>query len=637
MSELQQGNSDGLNYRVLSKYFFRTNVILVIALLSPFFCLAFFTIPSIDDYQFAQYVREHGLLGTPIHYYQVWTGRFSAMTLLSLHASLLDYVLSYRVIILLMMLLSWHAIFYFIRSSLQIKGVLKSLLFSGMLLFAYVSIMPEMVQGFFWVPGAITYQLGNLLMLYFSGIVLKYFFQEEATIPWYAGLANALLIVVVCGLNETAMVLMCFISGSAILYYVLKHKRINAWLAIYFLLAMASSIAVYVAPGNDVRAAQDAGGRLSPDVLKAIIASISSSGQLLGEWLSSGYILALSFIFLLFLSAVKPRISLNTRSIQVYVIGVLWLFGLIVLSVFPVQYVYGELTPRRSINITCWLFIISWMIVLWGGYLITGHWYRDYVSKYLNGFLIIGVLLLLATGLNKTERLYLAWDDLLSGRAAAFAAQFQERDEILRSCTDHICTYPGFTVFPKSIFNEAISRDKDNHFTQAFAKFYGHAGVQQEFRDPEFLERFEYDLENQKQSSLSNLASITDEVSNSGRYSSKVKPNSGYSVGFSIPFWKLKVKNIYLLNAVEFSVWSHCPDTNCDASLVMVIVNASGEKVFWKDLPLRTKAEGEPWQHNALQWPLLDEHLVESNELLLYVWNRGENVVYVDDLEVLVY
>lgn len=610
--------------------------LVLFSLLLPFLVLSFYTVPSTDDYAFTVNTIEYGLIEAQIQSYLNWTGRYSSVLLLSLHPLVIDFLLGYRIVALLTFLFSLHAIYFFLKKTFGFSEEGKTLLICVALLYVYLSSMPELVQGFYWMPGTITYQLGNILLLYFVGNIVNLQTEGIKHISWIRGIINALLIVITCGLSETSMVVMCYVSVSLWLYSVLKTKRLNPWLTSFVVLSALCAFVVFLAPGNASRIDHDASHSLSPDVLTAVLDSLGAALQVIANWVLSWTLIIFSFVVFLFFSIIRGFHVWKKWPLRNVVLGAVWLFGLIAVSVFPVQYVFGDLVPVRTINITYWLFLCAWIIFLMVIHQNLARIYSNHVNRYFSRYLFAGILLLLFTSLDKSDRLYIAWDDILSGRGSELAAQYEERDRIMKECSDEICVYPKYTVFPKTIFNEDFDSDGLSYFETRFAHYYGHLGARSEFAKPEFLQRFFVDMENDQQSMLGNQGTRSDEFSWSGQFSSQITSDSQYSVSYTIPIGELEVENIHLLSTVELSVFSLCPDQNCNADLVFVVVNSSGETLAWHGKQLY-KHQKEGWVKTTLKTQLSDYQIQPTNTLMMYVWNRSESTVFIDDMELFVY
>lgn len=610
------------------------SIIILTAALMPFLILSFFTVPSTDDYDFVYRAREYGTFGAQMQLYLSWTGRYSSMFLLSLHPMVTDFLLGYRVLALLHFLFSFHALYYFFRKTLEFPQKWSTVLICLALIFLYILFMPQLVQGFYWLPGSITYQLANILVLYFLGNTTNIRKGIVTTGSWFVKVINSLLIITICGLNETSMVVLCYIIGSIWLLDVIRTTRLNLWLTWYTILALICSSIVYLAPGNTARVSHDAVEKSTPDLLKVLISSIEAAVQLVRDWTS--FSLLLFSVVFLFIATRSDHFQKRPEwsMLRVFLFTI-WFLGLITISVLPIHYVYGDLTPLRTVNISYWLYLLGFVTLLLAVHQYGVRMYNSFVHKNYHRLLLPGVLLFLIVGASSSNRPYLAWNDLISGRASELAEQYTARHRIMQECSEDICLYPNYTVVPKTIFNDDFGRDVDSDFARRFAQYYGHDAASAVFAEPEFLKRFRIDVES-KGPFFGNLETITDEVSRSGRYSSEVAPNSGYSITYTKALGDIDVKNVQLISTVEATVFSHCPDQNCVAQLVITIMDPNGESLFWYGA-LLLKNESEHWVKTTFRTRLPDKHLSEKNSLLLYVWNKGDAPVFVDDFELLVY
>lgn len=226
-----------------------------LVLVLPFFILTFYNNPSIDDYSFVFLVKTMGFWGAQHNWYTTWTGRYSSMFILSLHPLLLESLILYKIISVFIIFFTIHA-FYRLVSFLYSKPtfVIK-LIISIIFSFAFFSGMPSVVQGLYWEPGSITYQLANILLLYLIINVIRLIIAPNKQVSFSKLGISYFLIIVIGGLNETSMLLMVvlllFLTGIDFLL----RRKINFTLLTFMATAVISALIVLLAPGNKGREA----------------------------------------------------------------------------------------------------------------------------------------------------------------------------------------------------------------------------------------------------------------------------------------------------------------------------------------------------------------------------------------------
>ena len=135
-------------------------------LILPFLILTFYTNPSIDDYAFPYYVLKLGFWETQFNWYTTWTGRYASSFILSLHPLLFNSLLTYKLLAFFLFILTTHAVYRFLLSLFFTSQKQASLILALVFTFVFINGMPNITQGFYWLTGSVTYQLGNPLILY---------------------------------------------------------------------------------------------------------------------------------------------------------------------------------------------------------------------------------------------------------------------------------------------------------------------------------------------------------------------------------------------------------------------------------------------------------------------------------------
>lgn len=610
-----------------------------VLLVLPFAMLTAYVVPSTDDYMFAYFTDKLGIFESVKSFYLTWTGRYGSMFLLSLHPLSLGSLFLYRLLTFFLFLISSHSLYFFLRKVFGFTSRLQAAVLSLVFLFVYITTMPDMVQGFYWMPGNITYQLSNVLMLYFSGSIFSRLQSGPMKMGSLLGAAHVLLIVVICGLSEVSFLLMNILIGSFIFYHLLVHKRLNSWLIAFLICAVVCAVIVVLAPGAEVRVNADAVEIENRSALESISMSVTSLARVSLYWLQSLNLWMFSLVFLLVLatdSVSNERIFVRLRAIHVAA-GLIWGILFLLVSVVPMHYVFGDLTPFRAVNVTYWIFLILWLFILYAVFQWVVILVQSWLSRRAATYVMVCLMLMIA-GSGYSSRYYIAWNDWLSGRAAELDKQFHERHQIMQNCTTDHCEFPNYSVFPKTIFNEDFGRFAGSDFTIYFANYYNRISSNATFAEPEFVNRFESDLEGEKPTFLRKWETLSNRVSRSGSYSSLVHEHSEYSVTIAAKFSELQPANIHLLSRSEVTVYTLCEVGLCEAKLIFSIEDAQGNTVFWHAQPIKQEAnESREWIPTHTSRVLPDGLIHPDMTAKVYVWNNRPNPIYVDDLELIIY
>ena len=139
---------------------------------------------------------------------------------------------------------------------------------------------------------------------------------------------------------------------------------------------------------------------------------------------------------------------------------------------------------------------------------------------------------------------------------------------------------------------------------------------------------FENDMENSP--CWSDAGTLTYGEGHTGKVFSKVTPELPYSFTFHKQLKDLSTKRV---RKAEYSAWVKLSGASSEATIVLQI-DSAGKTLFW--VGNSTKLMGAP----SDKWvqlkgkATLPMEVSRENEVKVYVWDNGKDVVLVDDLEV---
>lgn len=207
------------------------------------------------------------------------------------------------------------------------------------------------------MPGAITYQLANILLLHFFVNIIN---DNKNINRWKYYILNAILIIAICGSNETSMVVVFAGLILFLFYKFIINKIISKKLMFFISIVIVCSTIVLVALGNFIR--NNSFNEVDLMLLVNIILQSFYEGiQLFISWWLSWEIFILSFLFIVIKnqSIIKiPQIRETRWLVVVFVI--ISLFLMIAASVSLSLWYGGELLPR-ALNVSYWIFLIGWI------------------------------------------------------------------------------------------------------------------------------------------------------------------------------------------------------------------------------------------------------------------------------------
>jgi hypothetical protein len=230
------------------------------AAIAPYAFLAFFAVPAVDDFGQAATALERGVLSFIQLDYLNWTGRYSSnLVIATFNAAghhLADHFLlkDYFIVPLALILLYLLANFVFFRLVAGSRRAGLALLFSLIATLA-ILINTELSSTVYWLTGGATYGLANSLFIASLALTVHTIFLNPKGV--FPVLVNLALIVFIQGLSETIMASYAALLVAMLAINFATNSASRRGLAInlaYAAAALASSAAVYFAPGNRIRA-----------------------------------------------------------------------------------------------------------------------------------------------------------------------------------------------------------------------------------------------------------------------------------------------------------------------------------------------------------------------------------------------
>lgn len=610
---------------------------LALILIIPFFILPIYNNPSIDDYAFAYHVNADGFWKAQTFWYLEWTGRYFASLILSLHPLLIGSNALYKIISLVVLIASAYSIYKFIIAIGKFNNRIFNILLTIIILFCFLNGMPSLVQGIYWEPASVTYHLANILTLLLVANIFNSVYNEFTVYSIKHRIVNSFLIIAICGSNETSMLAIDFILFCFFVYELLINKKINKELVLYIFLAFVCSLVVILAPGNAIR------DKMSEDINKhnvffTIVSSFKTSYQFILHWFFSWQILISSIIISICYFLDKKRKPATGKKNYVFLFIAIAGYFLIVSGFATGYWGVGFMAPYRTINVAYWLFIFVWLSIL----LSILSFIRFHFEKiqYSKSFLAIFMLLfLLFLSAFKRGNYYIASKDLISGKAYIYNKEFEERDRIMKTSEDAICSLPSFSVYPTSIFNEDITSDETNTWNKLFAQHYKKDAVRVVFKEPNYSNTQLFNFESELNKTLSNQNTISNEFASSPPNSSILNGQDSYSATYSILLKDLGFDDITDIKSAHIKL----NYSSNDSIINSVIVFSINDPITKKDILYRGKNIisqnyiKNKWTTEELFIPISKEYLNPDNKISVYVWNRAKSKLYVDDMSLSIY
>ncbi|AHM60063.1 hypothetical protein D770_09030 [Flammeovirgaceae bacterium 311] len=427
-------------------------LLIVMAALFPFLLLAFYNHPSADDYCYAHRTNDMGFWPVQAFHYYSWTGRYMATALLTLDPVDFQDLTLYRLLPVFLFVSFGASIYLFVSKLLPNVVTRDRLTLSFLIFFLYVVRLPSITEAFYWMSGSVTYQLASILSLFLFSVIIHLHAQQRRSKRFLYTLVAAVLCVVIVGLNETSMMLLCvaLFLWLAIRFYLTR--KIDKPLLVLLLVTILASVVVIAAPGNFIRMAE------KPkrfDVFISIYGPIRYSLTYILHWLPFSVLL-----LLLFFSDLLKRIAQSIRSyyrlpvISPRHVGLLALavFFFIALGFLPSFVAQGSTPPARTVNMIYLLYIFSGLAVVLA-VLISMQMQHIAIPEIPRSYrIVLGVLFLIML-VFWPNKIRTAYQDLAKGTAYQYDLEMQARYRHLSKCTAENCIVPPLENKPHSIYS----------------------------------------------------------------------------------------------------------------------------------------------------------------------------------------
>lgn len=413
---------------------------LLVLSLAKYLLLAAHAHPVADDFCYA--AKSHGLSlwDWSFSEWLYWNGRY-ASNLLMIHGPLTwssDLLTGYRMMPVLLLLSTFLSFWFFLhRATGHALSTGREMIGALVFLLLYLNLMPDLGEGFYWYTGAITYQLGSILLMVHLGLL----FGKHA--GWKRAIAlllNIVLAVVITGMDEIHMLLMLGLHAGRFAWLVRKRSGLVPGLLLLGVVGGGAAV-MYLAPGNAVRGGMFANTHL---FWRSLGMSALQAVRFVGAWVLSPALLASSVVHAVVHPELKKRIPaynhwLGTPPLLAAALPIL----LVMACTFPAYWSTGLLGQHRTVNVACLFFLPAWFLQfsLW----LERKPLRRMAGAPPRGQVLGAALLLTILGLNFTRNGLAAYADLISGRASTYDGVMMAREAEVRRVAGEPGGHAAFT------------------------------------------------------------------------------------------------------------------------------------------------------------------------------------------------
>lgn len=439
-------------------------IYLLFVVLISFIAISFFNNPATDDFYLANLSLKYGLIDVHIWHYNHWSGRYFSNGILFFSPLYYGNFYLYKFIPIALLLLFVFAVKYFISSLFHSISNSQKWAISSIIILLYFTQVPEVCSAFYWLPAAMTYQLGVTLTLLFVSFYIRF----KTSKKYFYLILSLTFIMFSMGCNEIVTILNSVLIGCYFLYQLWTTKKIDVNLLIVVLIAAIFASLELFAPGNSARNETIAiEGRFN--ILNSIFKSIIHSVLLTLKWIP---------IILLFVLFYSKKIYKLIKENKLKLLNPKWafmlLFSILFLSLFPSFYIQNNIIADRSLNSIYFYFIILGLY----GVLSLLKFAKDKIdfqiqlTKPTKTTLTIIIVFFIFSD----SPIINAYEDLVNGKAYSYNNQMKSRFELIKNATQKKIVVPALTKKPETIFIENImglTNDLQNWKNQDISEYYG--------------------------------------------------------------------------------------------------------------------------------------------------------------------
>lgn len=445
-------------------------LLLLSILLIPYLYIGFYSNPVADDFTYAFKGKNNNLFDLLIGEYLNWNGRYFSNLLVLINPASPENYFLYKLIPTLIILATLFSIFYFFKSLVKKQIANSSILIASLfLLHLYLYQMPIISEGIYWYTGAITYQVGIILIMFYFGLFNKIINNENSLFPkWFLKIGLIIILFLAVGCNEITMLFL--LTASLFLIYQIKKIQLKQSSFIWLLLlsVVVFSIIVIAAPGNLVRGSFFTNKH---QFIQTITYSTLQTFRFITNWISSLPLILVSVFYIPINKKLSREFLIFKNSFHLtHIQSILALFIVVFLSIFPAYWSTGMMGQHRTVNIGYFLFLIFWFISLTVFY---NKYKSILVSFWINKRLKIIMVLMIVLSLIFTKNGYNLYTDIKDSNQIQYNKQMNERYTIIEQASKHDTVYFGTLInTSKTLFVLDINENQNSWQNKGYGIFF---------------------------------------------------------------------------------------------------------------------------------------------------------------------
>ncbi len=436
-------------------------IYLTIIALFPLILLSFFNNPASDDFDYGFDSQNEAYFPLQIRRYFQWSGRYFSNGLISFTPLTYSNLFFYKIVPIFLFLLFLFALYFFI-SNIPIKlSNTQKLSYTGLCFVLYLIQLPDVCEGFYWIPASLTNQLPTSLTLLLFGFLMKY---KKTRNPFHLVLSILILIATI-GCNEITVVILGFILFSLAFYIYTFQKKINYLVLLILGVYIIFSFLEIFAPGNAVRASNI---KIKHQFVWSFFKSVQLTISYILKWLPIILVCCLFFV-----KDICNNFKAKNHFAMHPIISLSITVTIVFLGFFPGVWSLNGQLPDRSINTIYFFFIFSFLYFFYTVIIFLKDKLNFEILFSKRVKILFGILILSHFLSNNT--ITTAFLDLFSGKAYAYNNELKSRLHLLQNCKTQDCVVPALIHFPTTIYNKVdfgLTDDKNNWKNLEISRYY---------------------------------------------------------------------------------------------------------------------------------------------------------------------
>lgn len=447
--------------------------------IAPFFILAFYILPNLEDYA-------ESIISNPFwhvkYLYLTYDGRFFTSIMFAFFNPLkIGWYTGYKLLSLVLMCFFIFSVHELVKQVFYHFSNQTKFLFSGFFILVFFCGTPQIPYTFYYMISSYIYFLPLSFFILLIASLFKLFYVKKTKLKIYISCFVAFLIFGVAGSNELYLIPLLFLVILFSFKFFQSKKDYQPLIIIWSAL-LVSYFIVFTAPGLKTHfTSSDNSGYNFSYYLESVLKTIQFSHHYIKTWIFNSFPIWSLFVLMAFY-LLKEKSIIDT----INKIKLLYIFAILIISmlfiyllVFPYVWSTGDQANQfyDQLYILPFVFFITIAVFIFTQVLkrLQDHLsFKELNSKFF--FMLIALVLIIFIAFDNNMKT--AYKDILSGEAYKYHSKLKinirksiefsqskaRKEKTLELCSLKIC--------PKSICSGVYFRKEDIAFHAQYKIFY---------------------------------------------------------------------------------------------------------------------------------------------------------------------